>query len=58
MTKKIAVLGTAARAQVFGAFGWSELKGGSIRIDPQWVTRNIVSCRLAKANGKGGARSS
>ena len=54
MTKKIAVLGAAKRAQVFGAFAWSELKGGSIRIDADWVARNIVSCRLAKANGQGG----
>ena len=54
MTKKISVLGRAARAQAFGSFEWSERKGGSIRIDPKWVARNIVSCRLAKANGKGG----
>lgn len=54
MTKKISVLGTAARAQVFGAFAWSDLKGGSIRIDPDWVAHNIVSCRLVKANGTGG----
>ena len=54
MTKKISVLGAAERAQVFGAFGWSEVKGGSIRIDAAWVARNIVSCRLPKANGRGG----
>lgn len=54
MTKKISVLGTAARAQVFGAFTWGDLKGGSIRINPNWIASNIVSCRLAKANGKGG----
>lgn len=54
MTKKISVLGTAKRAQVFGTFSWSDLKGGSIRIDPDWVRRNIVPCCLAKANGKGG----
>ena len=54
MTKKISVLGTSERVQVFGAFAWSDLKGGSIRIDPGWVARNIVSCCLAKANGQGG----
>lgn len=54
MTEKISVLGTPARAQVFGAFTWSDLNGGSIRMDSDWVARNIVSCCLAKANGKGG----
>ena len=53
MTEKISVLGSAARAQVFGSFEWSECKGGSILIDPKWVEQNIVSCRLVKANGKG-----
>ena len=54
MTEKISVLGVSQRAQVFGSFEWSERKGGSIRIDTNWAERNIVSCRLAKANGKGG----
>ena len=54
MTEKISVLGASQRAHVFGSFEWSERKGGSIRIDPRWVERNIVSCRLAKANGKSG----
>ena len=53
MTKKISVLSTSERARIFGAFPWSDLKGGSIRIDAAWVARNIVTCRLAKANGKG-----
>ena len=53
MTTKISVLGTAERAQVFGAFIWGHLSGGRIKIDPSWVSRNIVSCCLAKANGKG-----
>ena len=56
MTKKISVLGGGARARAFGffSFEWSERTGGSIRIEARWVERNIVSCRLAKANGKGG----
>ena len=54
MTKKISVLGRLGRTRAFGSFEWSERKGGSIRIDPTWVARNLVSCRLAKANGKGG----
>ena len=54
MTEKISVLGASQRAQVFGSFEWNEGKGGSIRIDQQWIAKNIVSCCLVKANGKGG----
>lgn len=54
MTTKISVLDSAERARVFGAFIWGDLSGGRIKIDPAWVSRNIVSCRLAKANGQGG----
>ena len=53
MTTKISVLNATQRAQAFGSFGWSERKGGSIRIDSGWVSHNIVSCRLAKASGGG-----
>ena len=54
MIEKISVLGASQRAQVFGSFEWNEGGDGSIRIDRHWVAKNIVSCCLVKANGKGG----
>ena len=53
MKQKIAALGEPQRIAVFGEFNYREAAGGRVEIDPNWVRRNIVTCRLPYADSKG-----
>lgn len=53
MGGKTAILSEARRREVFGGFGYREIGGGRVQAGADWVRDNIVSCRLARANGAG-----
>jgi hypothetical protein len=54
ITRKISVLNSTRRQEVFGKFAYIESGGGRIEIDKDWVAQNIVQAHLVKAIGKGG----
>ena len=53
VTRKISVLNSVRRQEVFGKFDYRERGGGRIEIDANWVTQNMAQVRLSQANGKG-----
>lgn len=50
---RLSVLDEAGRREIFGDFGHKEIGSGRVQVDADWVRDNIVSCRLARANGEG-----